>query len=1032
MERKLLPLRELVSYEFLEGPATAQRIRDRLVAGKFHALHFQAHGQFDQDRSMAVVALEDEHRRVCFVDETILSEMFEGQRNLRLVTLIACHTGTPNPESAFSGLGPALVRRGISAVVAMRHQVSLEAASQFTEHFYLNLLRSGQIDVAANEARLQLHLMEPESTEWGTPALFMHLRDGLLWKLQKANSSGSEATSRESPTTSGPKKPRQRHRRPLIVAAAVVSLAIFLAVLTTIYTREATLDLTHLASHGPPKIVLSDFASLARDTSSDRTVLALSELLALELEHIRRLLPADSRFEVVRAEEELLAETPDPSLILTHPQYSSEGDRFRLSTRLKQIQGTEAAILEISGRGTEDLVESIGRLSRALVRGLGLEPTVSSSEDLSHYVDPERKEATRILRQALDRMRILDSPTAQTLLEEALTIEPRSPLLHSALALALRDLGRKKEAEAAIEKALWSSKTSRSVDRCFLLAQNLEVRAEWQRAAAVLQLCMEADSGKATESDEHSEFDRGLRLAALQSKARWASIARTTLDNLRHLAEQDPRYPLIEAELHRSLSQYEEQKETARLTASRARDRKAPLLQARALILEAEALQRLGDPQAATTALEAARVLYHNAEHHKGEADAHQLIGNSLLNRGNLAEAGQHYDEARSLYAAVGNKLMEARVLGNKALILKQQGDDQAAILLYENCLDLHRRNHDRGGEVYTLIHLAEIFEKTGAIPEAEESLESALEIERSGGADNSAAYPLRVLGAFRSRHGSLTESMTLLEQALELYRNTDNRQGEWAAATQLARVLHQRGDLDTSRQLFEGALDFYRKSANEDNIADIRKDLGDVLTAMGDTEAAAEAYAQALETQDLLVDRIEPGRTRLALARLLLVREEEFGAVEQAVAAALADLDSTGATLEKALAHSVLALAYLKRQRPEEAKEEIETSRSLLGQTTSPAFYLPVEMVAARIETETRAYESANRRLHAVVAAAVSNDFFELKLEAQLLRGELSLKTGNDRAGVARLRDVESEAAAHGFHLISRKAAEVIELFDG
>ena len=143
---------------------------------------------------MARLVLETGDGRASFVDEELFAEVFDGQRDLRLVTLIACHGGASAGRDPFSGLAPALVRRGVPAVVAMRRQISLDGATRFAEHFYRNLARSAQVDAATNEARLQLYLGESRSPEWGTPALFMRLAEGRLWSLPNDAESADTAS----------------------------------------------------------------------------------------------------------------------------------------------------------------------------------------------------------------------------------------------------------------------------------------------------------------------------------------------------------------------------------------------------------------------------------------------------------------------------------------------------------------------------------------------------------------------------------------------------------------------------------------------------------------------------------------------------------------------------------------------------------------------------------------------------------------------------------------------------------------------
>ncbi len=182
IEEALKPLAGLLYWETLQGPVTAARLSDRLMAGGFHALHLQAHGLLRPDRASASLILEGGEGKADFVSEDTLTEIFEGARDLRLVTLIACHGGAPSSDEPLSGLGPGLVRRGMPAVVAMRQSIRFSTAASFCHHFYRNLARGGCVDRAVNEARHQLSLSLRDSDEWSTPILFMRLRDGLLWR----------------------------------------------------------------------------------------------------------------------------------------------------------------------------------------------------------------------------------------------------------------------------------------------------------------------------------------------------------------------------------------------------------------------------------------------------------------------------------------------------------------------------------------------------------------------------------------------------------------------------------------------------------------------------------------------------------------------------------------------------------------------------------------------------------------------------------------------------------------------------------
>lgn len=192
LEATFRALAPQVSYEILAGPATPVRIRDRLVAGSFHVLHLQAHGTINSATGTSHLILETQEGRAGPVEESLVAEIVEGDRELRLVTLMTCHGGTRAGADPFSGLAPALVRRGVASVVAIRGAIRTDVAAPFTAHLYRHLARWGRIDAAVNEARQQLHLAAPESPDWGLPVLFMRLEDGLLWR--NAGDSGSRST----------------------------------------------------------------------------------------------------------------------------------------------------------------------------------------------------------------------------------------------------------------------------------------------------------------------------------------------------------------------------------------------------------------------------------------------------------------------------------------------------------------------------------------------------------------------------------------------------------------------------------------------------------------------------------------------------------------------------------------------------------------------------------------------------------------------------------------------------------------------
>ncbi|HYG63196.1 MAG TPA: CHAT domain-containing protein [Thermoanaerobaculia bacterium] len=215
-------LADAVEITLLEPPVTLERLRQRLTTdGGFHLLHFFGHG--DRRSGVSSLVLEDEQGRAKFVGEEILAELFLGLRELRLVTLVACHGGAPSSHDPFSGLAGRLVQRGVPAVIAMRRAVSVETGHLFTDHLYRQIAHTGRADAAVNEARQQLYLADPQGIAWSSPVLYSRLVDGRLWVPQTEPPPAGESVAGRPLVRFAPR----RLLRPLPWVPALAALALF-------------------------------------------------------------------------------------------------------------------------------------------------------------------------------------------------------------------------------------------------------------------------------------------------------------------------------------------------------------------------------------------------------------------------------------------------------------------------------------------------------------------------------------------------------------------------------------------------------------------------------------------------------------------------------------------------------------------------------------------------------------------------------------------------------------------------------------
>jgi hypothetical protein len=164
----------------IDGPTTLAAILHNGL--DHHSLHLVCHGALVTKNNAAEIYLhlEDDQGGFAPVASADLAPKL-GNAGLRLIFLAACESAKrpPGGGNAFIGLAPRLVLAGAPAVVAMQDLVPVDLARELAALFYARLFTHGEVDRALNEARNILY--ERKSFDWAIPALFLRLKDGLLF-----------------------------------------------------------------------------------------------------------------------------------------------------------------------------------------------------------------------------------------------------------------------------------------------------------------------------------------------------------------------------------------------------------------------------------------------------------------------------------------------------------------------------------------------------------------------------------------------------------------------------------------------------------------------------------------------------------------------------------------------------------------------------------------------------------------------------------------------------------------------------------
>ncbi|HKI03481.1 MAG TPA: tetratricopeptide repeat protein [Thermoanaerobaculia bacterium] len=683
------------------------------------------------------------------------------------------------------------------------------------------------------------------------------------------------------------------------------------------------------------------------------------------------------------------------------------GRRIRLDLRLQDTLAGETTATVAETGGERQLFDLVSRVGKRLRRELGVEELAGDAGEVRAAL-PAGPEAARLYSEGLGRLRLFDPVGARDRLSRAVAAEPGNALSHSALAAAWSALGYDGRAREEAKTAFDLAGNLPREERLLIEGRYREATQDWSRAVRTYWTLwsMFPDS-----------LDHGLRLAAAQTAAGRVEDALATAGALRTLpppTRDDPRIDLAEATAAGARADFERQRTAAAKAAAKGAAQGAPLMVARARLLECRALRNLGRPDAALAACGEGRKLHAAAGDRSGVAEALTHAANVLYDRGDLPGARRLYEQALETGREIGNRGAEAGALNNIAVVLKSQGDLERARQLYQEVLAISREIGSRGGEAYALNNLAGVLLRRGELDEAARLLGESLQIRREQQDRAGEAYALDNLGVALRRKGDLAGARRRHDEALAIRRRIGQKIGEVTSLNNLGSVLLDQGELSAARRSFASSLALCRQTGNKSASAYALFGLGEVLAREGNAGEARNRHEEALAIRDQLGEKGARAESRLALASVLLEAGDAVRGSDLARDAAV-ELGQQGATSGEALALAVSAGAAEARGDIAQAQAAIDRATILVQKDQDLRARLSVELAAARL-ARSREPEQA---LRSVIDRAARSGLLELRLQAELTLAERAAR----QDGGAKLVNLEKEARALGYGAIARQA---------
>jgi len=771
------------------------------------------------------------------------------------------------------------------------------------------------------------------------------------------------------------------------IAAAIVVLVVVLGLAGYFVTRKGTSGGN--AARSRRSVAVLGFKNLGSDKNQNWLSTALSEMLTTELAAGDKLrtVPGEN---VARAKadlalpdaESLAAETLSKvhSILGTNlvvlGSYLDLDGQIRVDVRLQDAAAGET-VAKFSQVGTEaqlfDLVRHLGETLRNEC-GAG-EVTLEQATSI-RASEPVNTEAAKLYAEGLAKLRSFDTMEARDLLTQAVGKDPAYAMAHQALAEVWSQLGYDDKAKHEAQRAFELSAGLSRQDALGIEARFREETREWTKAVDIYHSLW-------TVFPDDPEY--GLRLASAQVSAGRGQDGLLTTDALRKIAApmgDDPRIDLAESSAAASLSDYkraESATERAILTAGR---QGSEGLRAEALLRQCWALRNLGDPGRAKT-------------------------------------AGQ---QAGEILGGVGDLRGQARSLTCVADVLADQGQLSSAQDMHERALELARKIGAQKDIAGALINLGNVQAYQQKLNESTRQYRLALALANSIGDKSDALMALDNLGVNLSQQGDFSAARKSFEDSVRTAEEIGDQAGIVEALINLGSVWYLQGDLRNAKEDLEKSIAKARQLQLKSRLAMALSGLGDVLLAEDDLRGAEQSYQQSLAMRGELGEKGGMANSRASLAILALENGRPSQA-ESLARDAAKEFETENDADQRTAAEDVLAQSLIAQGDYDRAAKEIDLARKL-GARDLPTT-LSLTITRAKLLAKTAKSAEAERELQQVGSHAAEKGLLGLECQARLALADAQIVSGNLASARANLQLVKREAAARGFHLLARKAAE-------
>lgn len=195
----------------------------------------------------------------------------------------------------------------------------------------------------------------------------------------------------------------------------------------------------------------------------------------------------------------------------------------------------------------------------------------------------------------------------------------------------------------------------------------------------------------------------------------------------------------------------------------------------------------------------------------------------------------------------------ECWCLNSLGYTCQRRGDNEQALVWYEQTLPIRRELGDRRGEGVTLNNMAAIYDDQGKHELALDTYQQSLSIQQEISDREGEGTTLNNIGELYRIQGDYEQAMMFYEQSLSIRREVDDKTGEGTNLNNIALIYDTQGKPSKAVEYYKQALVIARELGDRAGEAANCWNLGFTCEKMDDLAQAEEYMSQAVEIAEAI-----------------------------------------------------------------------------------------------------------------------------------------------------------------------------------